>query len=695
MTTAVVIPVKDGARYLDELLVALAREQPDEVLVIDSGSTDGSVEIARRHGADVLEIGAGEFGHGRTRNLGVSQTGGELVCFLTQDATPVEGWLGAYRAAFAAHPEVGAAYGPHLPREDTSPMIARELTEFFRTFGPEDEVTIQPPGGVEFLSNVNACYRREALEGIGFRDVPYAEDQAFGRDLLAAGWSKAYVPGAAVLHAHDYSPTGFMRRYFDEYRGLRETTGHREPLQPRAAAGDVRRLVRDDLRWLDERGASSGERARWAGRSVVHHSGRKVFSALGSRADRLPRRLRRALSHEGRDDAAATADGPPRGVVRPAGPPSWPGIGQVLRDGEAPLLPAVEGMAERERLHVAMVIPPFKRGSGGHSIVFQIASRLERMGHTCSAWLIDPYGWQTEREGDLRRMVREYFAPFEGPVFKGTDGWYGADVVLATGWQTVFPALALDQTSARAYLVNDHEPVFYGASAEALWAEETYRRGLYCICGTPWLRDLVIERYGAEACAYDFGVDHDVYRPRPVERRRDTVIFYSRAVTARRAVPLGAVALDELQRRRPEVRIVTFGGNTQQRFGFASEQLGIASPEQLAWAYSEATVGLTLSLSNISLVPKEMLACGLPCVDLAGLSGESVFGEEGPVELVSADPLAIAGALERLLDDRELWQQRSQQGMEFVAGHTWQHAAEQVERGLRTALALRERAGAV
>ena len=107
------------------------------MLVIDSGSRDRSVAIARAAGVRVVEIEPGEFGHGRTRNLGASLCAGELICFLTQDATPCPGWLDAYREAFTLDARVGAAYGPHLPRPDTSPMIARELTEFFATFSPD------------------------------------------------------------------------------------------------------------------------------------------------------------------------------------------------------------------------------------------------------------------------------------------------------------------------------------------------------------------------------------------------------------------------------------------------------------------------------------------------------------------------------------------------------------------------------
>ena len=119
-----VIPVKDGERYLQELLDALSREGVDEVLVIDSGSKDRSLEIVKAAGVDLLEIDPAEFGHGRTRNLGAQRSSGDLICFLTQDATPCPGWLQAYRQAFELDAEIGAAFGPPLE----TPTIAGRST---------------------------------------------------------------------------------------------------------------------------------------------------------------------------------------------------------------------------------------------------------------------------------------------------------------------------------------------------------------------------------------------------------------------------------------------------------------------------------------------------------------------------------------------------------------------------------------
>jgi len=702
---SVVIPVKDGARYLEELLDALERERPDEVLVVDSGSRDGSPGIARAHGVELLEIEPGDFSHGRTRNLAAERTSGELICFLTQDATPCPGWLAAYREAFTLADDVGAAYGPHLARPDTSPMIARELAEFFAGFATDGGPTVQRRGDATFLSNVNACYARACWEQIRFRDVPYSEDQAFGEDLLAAGWSKVYQPAAAVLHAHDYPPVEFMRRYFDEYRGLREAKGHVEPFALASSAGHVRRAVGADRRWLRERGVGGSELARWTARATVHHAGRKMFSALGSRAGDLPAPVRGALSLEGRDDnGTASAQRPPQAsVVETPGLPATEQIPKMLdaegyqvvsriwANGPAPLLDPVPGMADRERLRLAMVIPMFARGSGGHNTLFQIFTRLEQRGHACSVWVADMHGYAREVwPAVLREQIREFFAPFEGPVFKDFGSWQGADVVMTTGWDTVHPALELPGCRARAYIVNDHEPEFFAASTEHVLSADTYSYGMHCIAASPWLRDLLVERYGASAEAFQLGVDHSVYRPRPVERRPDTVIYYARHATPRRAVPIGLMALAELKRRRPDVRVVLFGANEQLYASFDYEHLGVLSPPQLSSLYSEARVGLCLSLTNFSLMPKEMLACGLPCVELSGISAESIFGEDGPLELAPLDSNRLADAMEHLLEDDAEWERRSREGISYVASHTWDQATDEVEAGLRRALRDRE-----
>ena len=380
-SASVVIPVRDGGPLLRRVLDAVRDQGELELVVVDSGSTDGSLELARSVADVVIEIPPAEFGHGRTRNMAAERSSGELICFLTQDAVPQPGWLAAHREAFELDPRVGASFGPHLPNPETTPMIARELLEFFAGFSPDGGPTLQRSGGLTFLSNVNACYSRVCWEEIRFEDLPYSEDQAFGRAMLEAGWVKVFHPDAAVRHAHEYGPLDFVKRYFDEYRGLNETSGHVEPLRPSAALAR-----RERRRALDARPGRAGARDRaLAGRSAVHHGGRRVGSALGSRADRLPSGRSARSRSSGRGAAARRAG---RGGA-PAG--RW------TREGRTPTRRSFASPARASRrwttrcpgwptapLHVATVIPPFGPGSGGHGTIFKLLAQLERMGHTCS-----------------------------------------------------------------------------------------------------------------------------------------------------------------------------------------------------------------------------------------------------------------------------------------------------------------------
>jgi glycosyltransferase involved in cell wall biosynthesis len=573
------------------------------------------------------------------------------------------------------------AFGPHLPRPDTSPMIARELTDFFGSFTDTELRVDDRPDPSEpatgFFSNVNSAVLQACWQEVGFRDVSYAEDQAFARDAMAKGWRKAYVPGAGVLHAHDYPFAQFMRRYFDEYRGLAETIGHVEPVHPRAMRHRISAGLRGDISYMRAQGWKGQRLTAGAARSLRHHSGRAVFSALGSRANRLPGNLSQRLSLEGTDQRT---DAPlPYEYVKP-----------YYTEPAAPLLPPSPHDATRERLHIAWLVPPFRRGSGGHMSIFTMAAELERRGHSCSIWVHDPTRMIHGGGAGAHRELQEGFAQLEGGVFSGFDDWHGADVAFATGWQTAYPLWSLGGCKLKAYLVQDFEPDFFAASAERIWAEETYRMGYACIAASPWLAGLLRNRYSAEADTFEFGVDPDIYRPLNAGRDERTIVYYARRSTPRRATEMGLLALDEVLRRRPGTRIVLFGDTKVPRLRFPHEFAGVLDPATLAQLYNEAAIGCVISLTNYSLIPKEMMACGLPVVDVRHPSVESVFGRgDEVIALADMNFVSLADTLVSLLDDTERRQRIGAAGRGFVQGMTWTAAADQVEAAVRRKLTAR------
>jgi glycosyltransferase involved in cell wall biosynthesis len=313
MTVTVAIPVFCGGAVLADVLAAVRAQRidrPVELLVIDSGSTDGSRELARRHGAHVVEIPQSDFSHGGTRNRLMELSRGEHVAFLTQDSVPAgPGWLAALVGGFALADDVALVGGPSLPRPGDSAMVRRELLEFFARFG-ETRVDRagNGPGPATFFSSANGAVARWAWERVPFRPVAYAEDQLLARDALAAGLAKAYVREAAVLHSHDLPPRQALGRYFDDFRALAEVYGHREPLTPRYIAARIRGDVRADRAFMRREGLDVETL-----RSLRHNAARALGRSLGANADRLPAWARRKLSHDGRasfEPAPAASPGP-------------------------------------------------------------------------------------------------------------------------------------------------------------------------------------------------------------------------------------------------------------------------------------------------------------------------------------------------------------------------------------------------
>jgi rhamnosyltransferase len=299
VSVTVALPVLDGGPLLGDVLEAVRAQEVDEpveILVVDSSSTDGSPALARRHGARVVSIPRASFSHGGTRNTLMELSTGDRVAFLTQDSQPAgPGWLAALLSGFALAGDVALVAGPYLPRPDASPMVRRELLEFFARFGgPRVDRGPAALGPATFFSSANGAVARWAWERVPFRPLPYAEDQQLARDVLAAGLAKAYVPEAAVLHSHDHPPLTALRRTFDDFRALAEVYGHREPMTPRYVAARVRGDVAADRAFMRREGEDDGTAATL--RALRHRSAGALGRSLGANADRLPAWARRRLS---------------------------------------------------------------------------------------------------------------------------------------------------------------------------------------------------------------------------------------------------------------------------------------------------------------------------------------------------------------------------------------------------------------
>ncbi|MBI4409921.1 MAG: glycosyltransferase family 2 protein [Gemmatimonadetes bacterium] len=274
------LPIRDGGeifRYLRRHLVWLQERLGVEVLVIDSGSTDTTADDAERAGLRVHRIAPAQFGHGRTRNLGVRLATGDVVCFLTHDVLPcTPDWPLAFAAAFE-DASVAGVYGRQVPRDATTMemfFVSLNYPAERLRFDPQPQGHHPRPGRVLF-SNAFSALRRDIALRIPFvEDIPYAEDLVWAHQVLKAGYSLIYEPRAEALHAHRYTTRGLFRRTYLVGKAL-----HGFELDGGASLPESARFLAAELRYFFRQGhvhrlpqLLAYEFIRWAGFQVGRKS---------------------------------------------------------------------------------------------------------------------------------------------------------------------------------------------------------------------------------------------------------------------------------------------------------------------------------------------------------------------------------------------------------------------------------------
>jgi rhamnosyltransferase len=290
-----VIPTYNAGPYWDRFHAALERQgvPREQVLVIDSSSTDSTRRSVKSAGYALLEISQASFRHGGTRQMAAdSLPWAEILVFLTQDAIPCgAGSIDELLRAFK-DPQVGAAYGRQLPREGAGP-VERHARLFnyserseVRTFESRERLGFK----AAFLSNSFAAYRRAALEAVGGfpRDAIICEDTTVAGRLLIDGWKIAYQAEATVIHSHALSVRSESSRYFDigvhhgREKWLLDAFG--------GAGGEGRAFVMSELRFL-----LKSQPAQIPG-AFIRNLSKWVAYQLGLHEKHLPRMLKEFFS---------------------------------------------------------------------------------------------------------------------------------------------------------------------------------------------------------------------------------------------------------------------------------------------------------------------------------------------------------------------------------------------------------------
>ena len=220
MKISLIIPTYNAEKYLPILLDALKKQTLlFELIIIDSSSTDNTLQIAKQYTKHIITIEKNAFDHGGTRTKAAQVASGEILVFMTQDALPYNHKSIELLVNIFQNNSIAATYGRQLPYHQTT-LFGKHLRLFnypsistTRTLKDKNKYGIK----TAFLSDSFAAYRKSALKEIGWfkEHLIVGEDNYAGAKLLLAGYSLHYNAQAKVYHSHSYKLTEEFQRYFD------------------------------------------------------------------------------------------------------------------------------------------------------------------------------------------------------------------------------------------------------------------------------------------------------------------------------------------------------------------------------------------------------------------------------------------------------------------------------------------------
>ena len=243
---SIVIPTRNAGPGFERTLEAIAAQdldEPYEVVVIDSGSTDGTPDLARRYGARVMRVERHSFHHARTRNLAIAHSTGDIVVLLVQDAVPAnELWLTYLLEPLRNTSQVAGAYSRHVPRTGAS-FLARQVADYwYREQGETGRIQRLEPLACSAnltdrqrrrlftFNSVSGAIRRDVWSRFPLPEVRYGEDLAWGYRVVREGYCLAYVPASCVIHSHERSLWYEFRRAYVDAKAIGELFG--DPVEP-------------------------------------------------------------------------------------------------------------------------------------------------------------------------------------------------------------------------------------------------------------------------------------------------------------------------------------------------------------------------------------------------------------------------------------------------------------------------------
>lgn len=310
---------------------------------------------------------------------------------------------------------------------------------------------------------------------------------------------------------------------------------------------------------------------------------------------------------------------------------------------------------------IAWVIPHPGKGSGGHRTIIQNVNALIRQGYECDIYVEDDNVSTAEM---VKQKINEYYEPCDAGVYVGIRMRKDYDIVFATGWQIVEFVRNLP-AKHKGYFIQDFEPWFFPMGDQYIITENSYRYGFKPVTIGKWLAHKMLAEYENPVEYFDFGADLNVYKKLDNVKKENAICFVYQPEKSRRCDYIGLKALRIVKTLRPDIQIYLYGSNMPATFDFECKNLNIIPITKCNELYNKCKVGVCMSASNPSRIPFEMMAAGLPVVELYKENNIYDMPDEG-VLLARPTPEAIASAIIHLVDSEEERNKMSEFGVKYM-----------------------------
>ncbi len=261
---SLVIPTKDAGPLFKRVIAGLQAQtcwKEVEFIIVDSQSSDDTVEVARAAGATVFEIPAAEFNHGATRDFAVGQAGSNNVVLMVQDAVPDNPRTIEMLVAALQEVNVAGVYARQIPQPDADVITARNLNMHLTGRMERDSHKIASLAAYEAMTpmekyvfcnfdNVCSALRKDVWELEKFGRCSFGEDIDWAERVLKRGYKVVYEPAAAVVHSHDRPMEYEYKRAYVCHRKLVSQFGLRIFPTYKSVLNGWYHMTKDDMGYI-------------------------------------------------------------------------------------------------------------------------------------------------------------------------------------------------------------------------------------------------------------------------------------------------------------------------------------------------------------------------------------------------------------------------------------------------------------